>query len=120
MSDAVTPTAPAVSDVGSGSVTKESRKRRRERDWIGSSIGLVVFLGGVALLVIVFRLSYDMFQTPPTVALEIQGGKTLDLGRASDRASAILVKVVVLLIMAIAGSLVANRGILMYSRSSGR
>lgn len=121
MSDAVTPTAPVAAIAEPGPVaSKEGRKRRRERDWIGSSIGLLVFLGGVALLVVVFRLAYDMFQTPPTIALEVQAGKDLNLGKASDRASAILVKVVVLLIMAIAGSLVANRGILMYSRSSGR
>ena len=123
--DAVTPAAPASSAEGTSvsAVPKEkerSRKKRRERDWIGSTIGLLVFLGGVALLVLVFRLAYDMFQTPPTMALDIQGGKALDLGKASNSASAILVKVIVLIIMAIAGSLIANRGILMYARSDGR
>lgn len=124
MSDAVTPAAPAPATAEGAETTgtaakKDRRKRRRERDWIGSSLGLLVFLGGVALLVLVFRLAYEMFQTPPTIALEVRGGQTLDLGKASARATAIVVKVVVLLIMSIAGSLVANRGILMYSRSSG-
>ena len=90
------------------------------RDWLGSSIGLLVFLGGVALLILVFRLSYDMFQTPPSVALEIRDGRTLDLAKASDRASAIVVRLILLVLMAVTGSLVANRGILLYSRCDGR
>ena len=97
-----------------------SERRRDGRDWIGSTLGLLVFLGGVALLVLTFRLAYEMFQTPPTVALDLQGGKTIDLGRASDRASAILVRVIVLVLMAFTGSLVANRGILLYARCDGR
>lgn len=95
-------------------------RERGHRDWIGSTLGLLVFLGGVALLLLTFRLAYEMFQTPPTVALELQGGKTVDLGRASDKASAILVRVVVLVLMAFTGSLVANRGILLYARCDGR
>ncbi len=123
--DAVTPAAPVPSipqpSASAVSAEKERRRKKRgRRDWVGSSIGLLVFLGGVALLVLVFQLAYNMFQTPPTVALDIQGGKTLDLGKASDRASAILVKVILLIIMAVAGSLIANRGILMYARSAGR
>ena len=116
MSDAVT-TAPA--EVSAPERRRKERRKRARRDWVGSAIGLLVFLGGVALLVVVFRLAYEMFQTPPTVALDIEGGKTLDLGKASDRASAIVVKVILLLVMSVAGSLVANRGILMYSRSVG-
>lgn len=121
--DAVTTAAPVApaSSVAESSATKERRRKgRRRRDWVGSSIGLVVFLGGVALLVLVFRLAYDMFQTPPAIALDIQGGKALDLGNASNQASSILVRVILLLIMSVAGSLVANRGILMYARSDGR
>ncbi len=116
MSDAAEPVAPSPSAAASAPFASE----RRHRDWIGSSLGLLVFLGGVALLVLTFRLAYGMFQTPPTVALDLQGGKTIDLGRASDRASAILVRVVVLVLMAFTGSLVANRGILLYSRCDGR
>lgn len=112
--------APAPSPAKDVAGKERRKKNRRKRDWVGSTIGLIVFLGGVALLVLVFRLAYDMFQTPPMVALQIEGGKAVELGRASERAIAILVKVVVLLIMAVAGSLVANRGILMYSRSSYR
>lgn len=126
--DAVTPAAPASEPTSSASSTsppiltekERRRKRGRQRDWVGSTIGLIVFLGGVALLVLVFRLAYDMFQTPPTVALEIQGGKALDLGKASNSVSAIVQKVILLIIMSIAGSLIANRGILMYARSDGR
>ncbi|MER3495496.1 MAG: hypothetical protein C4320_00905 [Armatimonadota bacterium] len=99
---------------------ERSPRRRRRRDVLGSLVGLLVFLGGVALLILVFRLAYTMFQTPPTVALQIEGGKAVDLASASDRLSAIIVRIILLIIMALTGSLVANRGIHLYARSIGR
>lgn len=96
------------------------RRRRARRDLAGSIVGMLVFLGGVALLLLVFRMAYAMFETPPTVALRLQNGKAVDLASASDRLTAIVVRVVLLVLMALTGSLVANRGIHLYARSVGK
>ena len=53
--------------------------RRNHRDWLGSFLGLPVFSGGIALLVLTFKLAFNMFNIPPDVALKMQGKKTVDL-----------------------------------------
>jgi hypothetical protein len=91
---------------------------RLHRDWLGSLIGLTVFLGGIALLVLVFRLAYNLFTVPPAVALEIQQpGKPIDLSKTTNAASGVLIRFLLLLLMAGMGSLIANRGINLYGQS---
>ncbi len=92
----------------------------RRRDWLGSLVGLAVFLGGIALIVMVFRLAYDMYRVPPKVALKIEPGKPLDVATTVNALADIVVKIVFLLFMAGSGSMVANRGIYLYSKSRGR
>lgn len=92
----------------------------RRRDWLGSLVGLAVFLGGIALIVLVFRLAYDMYKVPPKVALKIEPGKPLDVATTVNALADILIKIVFLLFMAGSGSMVANRGIYLYSKSRGR
>ncbi|OWU65318.1 MAG: hypothetical protein CBB60_005330 [Armatimonadetes bacterium Cent15-Ar3] len=92
----------------------------RRRDWLGSLVGLAVFLGGIALIVMVFRLAYDMYRIPPKVALKIEPGKPLDVATTVNALADIVVKIVFLLFMAGSGSMVANRGIYLYSKSRGR
>jgi hypothetical protein len=88
------------------------------RDWLGSLVGLVVFLGGIGLLLLVFRLAYDQFTTPPQVALEIQqSGKPIDLSKTTNAAVTVLLRFLLLLLMAGMGSIIANRGINLYSQS---
>jgi hypothetical protein len=89
-----------------------------QRDWLGSLIGLTVFLGGIGLLVLVFRLAYNQFTTPPQVALEIQQpGKPIDLSKTTNAAVTVLLRFLLLLLMAAMGSIIANRGINLYSQS---
>lgn len=92
----------------------------RKRDWLGSLVGLAVFLAGIALIVMVFRLAYDMYKVPPKVALKIEPGKPLDVATTVNALADIVVKIVFLLFMAGSGSMVANRGIYLYSKSRGR
>lgn len=81
---------------------------------------MLVFLGGVALIALTFKLAYDMFQVPPEQALKIAQGKTLDLAIAGQSFGSIFIRILLLIVMGLMGSLVANRGISLYERSGGR
>jgi len=95
---------------------KEKPNRKgHNKDWFGATLGLLVFLVGVGLLVLVFKMSLDLFNTPPKMSLEIKTGRAIDVAKASDTATAVVVRVIVLVLMAITGSLIANRGIHLYS-----
>lgn len=93
------------------------KKRTIPRDWLGSLIGLAVFLGGVYLVYTVFIMAKDMFTVPPNVALGVAPGKPIDVGKTGGNAFSIVLKFFLLLLMAGTGSIIANRGILLYSRS---
>jgi hypothetical protein len=93
----------------------QAPKSPHHRDAFGTLFGLLVFCGGVALLVVTFRLAYNLFMVPPEVAIGIQKGNTLDLAKAGDSAAQLVLRIVLLLIMAFVGSMVANRGISLYS-----
>ncbi len=86
-----------------------------KRDGFGSVLGILVFLGGVALLLITFRLAYDMFQVPPEKALNLIPGKTLDINSTGVSAVNLLVRVLLLVVMGLVSSFVANRGISLYT-----
>ncbi|HLK58821.1 MAG TPA: hypothetical protein VKU00_19770 [Chthonomonadaceae bacterium] len=87
-------------------------------DWFGRIVGMLVFLLGVALLIVVFFMAYHLFNAPPNEALglHITGNPKTD-----PTATAIgtnfgwmLLRVAYLFLMAIAGSLIAQKGINLY------
>jgi len=82
----------------------------------GILLGILVFLIGIALLAFTFKLAIDMFSTDPQRLFDT-GGKTLDLSKAVATLMAVVVKVALLLVMAIVGGLIANRGIHLYADS---
>lgn len=79
-----------------------------------------MFLGGVALLLFTFKMALELFTTPPQQALGIQTGKDLDVSKAGSNLVGILIRILLLLVMAFVGSMIANRGIGMYSACSGQ
>lgn len=83
-------------------------------------MGLLTFLAGVALLLFVFKLAYDLFSVAPETAMGLNRGETLDLNQAILRIGTIVIRVIMLLVMAILGGAVANRGIKMFTESGGR
>ncbi len=83
----------------------------------GSLLGLLVFLGGVALLAFTFKLAYQMFIVPPQDALGIKEGKPLDLGQAGQSFVGVLIKILMLVIMGLVGSLISNRGVTLFTGS---
>ena len=88
-----------------------------KRDWLGSVIGLTIVCGGLAVLYIVFKEAWLLFKTPPNVALNVQPGKPIDLASAFNAIVGVVVKIILLVIMAWLGSVIANRGIFLYSHS---
>jgi len=84
---------------------------------LGKVIGILTFLGGIALLVLTFKLAFDMFQVPPDQALHLEKGKVLDVAVAGQSFGVLLLRVLLLIVMGLVGSLVANRGIKLYTES---
>ncbi|MHB8635143.1 MAG: hypothetical protein ACYC96_01575 [Fimbriimonadaceae bacterium] len=101
--------------LGTAETTYQAPKAPPHRDAFGTLFGLLVFCGGVGLLLVTFRLAYNLFTVPPESPLGIQQGKVLDLAKAGDSAAVLILRILLLLIMAFVGSLVANRGISLYA-----
>jgi hypothetical protein len=85
----------------------------------GAVLGIVVFLAGVGLVGWAFWLAWGLFSRPPELALGLKVGEPLDFGGAATALFHILVRALMLLMMAGAGSAIANRGVRLYAASSG-
>lgn len=83
----------------------------------GSLLGLFVFLVGVGLLAFTFKLAFEMFSAPPQNALGIQKNQPLDLGQAGQSFIGVLIKILMLVVMGLVGSMIANRGVTLFSGS---
>ncbi len=90
---------------------------RPHRDILGSLMGILVFLGGVGLLVLTFKLAYSLYNIPPAQALKLNGSKAIDFASTGSSLVGILIKTILLMIMGFVSSLVAKRGIHLYSHS---
>jgi hypothetical protein len=92
---------------------------RDRRDAVGSGLGLITFLGGVVLLLLTFSWAYRMFNTPPGEALGLREGEAIDFGLAGSTFVVLILRVLLLIAMGVIGSLLANRGIHLYTMSRG-
>ena len=90
------------------------------RDPVATVVGLLTFLGGVALIVTTFTLARGMFSVSPEDAMGIKPGQTLDINRVMAAALGVLMRVVLLIVMAGIGSIVASRGIKLYVHGGGQ
>ena len=80
-------------------------------------MGLIVFLGGIALLLLTFKLAYDMFAVPARDVLKLQADKTLDIAGTGSSLTNLIFRVLLLFVMALVSSFIANRGVTMYAAS---
>lgn len=87
------------------------------RDTTGSAVGLLVFLAGVGLLGVTFKFALEMFDVPKGQALGLVKGQAIDAAQTGGAVAGILIKLGVLLLMAIVGSMIANKGIGLYCGS---
>lgn len=90
---------------------------RPHRDWVGTIVGLGIFLVGIWILYTVFSLALDQFRTPPRVEMSVQAGKPIQVSSAFNGIYGVFVKVLLLILMTWVGSVIANRGIHLYSHS---
>jgi hypothetical protein len=81
----------------------------------GSVLGIITFLAGIALLAMTFKFAIDMFGTDPAALFGLQQGEAIDLGRSVTVLMGIIVRVLLLVVMAIVGGLIASRGIRLYA-----
>lgn len=105
------------------STTVETRDRETAphgTSWTGVSFGIIVFLGGIGLLLLTFKLAYDMFAIPPENALHIPTGKPLSIELTVQSFAGLIIRVLLLLVMSVVGAIIANRGIKMYTDSRHR
>lgn len=91
--------------------------RRRSGHIAGGLFGILFFLLGAALLVMTFRMAFELFGREPSDLLDLQKGKPLDLNNAGAQLVGVIVKILLLLVMAVVGGMVANRGIRLYADS---
>lgn len=87
---------------------------RPRSDWLGALIGFITFAGGVALLVFTFKLAFEMFSVPPSEAVGLSKNNAVDLAKAGESLASIATRILLLLVMAGVGSMIANRGIKLY------
>ncbi|CUU38614.1 hypothetical protein GXSOP10_1424 [Armatimonadetes bacterium GXS] len=84
------------------------------RDWLGRLLSVAVFLTGIGLMLIAFWLAYRMFQTPPQRLFQGAGSSNPNLGAIVAGIWAALRGILLLVLMAIVGGMIANRGINLY------
>lgn len=109
VADSTTPST----EIGPVEVSKGRGESRR--DWLGSIGGLLIFVAGISLLSLVFKLAFEMFQTPPRLALKIESGKPFDISGVGDALFGVVIKIALLFVMSIIGSVICNRGIHLYA-----
>jgi hypothetical protein len=89
------------------------------RDPTGTVIGLLTFLGGIAVLTLVFKLAFDIVYAPPAEALGIKPGQAIDPNVHGVNLVWILIRFLLLLVMGAVGSWIANRGVNLLGASLG-
>lgn len=84
-------------------------------DLFGRIIGFLVFLGGICIIVFVLMLAFEMFRDPnvglPPPAASSEKTSAVDIGVGFGK---LLVRILLLFLGSIGGSLIANRGIQLY------
>lgn len=98
---------------------RHNRRVVQSRNITGQVIGIVTFLGGVVLLLLTFKIAYELFQRSPADVLGIKPNQAIDVNNAGKSAMELVFRIVLLLMMCIVGSVIANRGIRMYQASIG-
>ena len=90
----------------------------KRRDALATTLGLVTFLGGVALIVTAFIFAREMFAVSAQDAIGVTEGETINVNATVAAAFGVLLKVLLLIVMAGIGSILANRGIRLYAQGN--
>lgn len=87
---------------------------RPARDWLGRIFALLITALGVALMLLCFYLAYQQFTTPPRELMNNPATDQPDLGSIATGVWTSLRAILLLLVMVIAGGMIANRGVGLY------
>lgn len=96
---------------------QEEDHAKPERSGAGMALGIVTFLVGVGLILLTFRWAYDLFSVPAGMRVIAMKDEAVDLGRSGDNLVRVLLQVLLLVVMGLMGSLIANRGVSMFTHS---
>ncbi|GIV07157.1 MAG: hypothetical protein KatS3mg017_0359 [Fimbriimonadales bacterium] len=84
------------------------------RDWLGRAFALLITLLGVGLMLICFYLAYQQFTTPPRELMNNPQTNQPDMTSIATGVWASVRAILLLLVMVIAGGMIANRGVGLY------
>lgn len=87
---------------------------RARKDFVAGFFGILAFLVGLGLIGWSFWLAYQLFVVPPSMVLTQGPDKPIDVNQTVNALFNLLVKVLLLLVMAAFGSMIATRGIKLY------
>ncbi|MGQ9902486.1 MAG: hypothetical protein ACUVR1_09815 [Fimbriimonadales bacterium] len=87
---------------------------KAHRDWLGRIVALMITLLGVGLMLACFYLAYQQFTTPPRELMNNPETNTPDLSSIATGVWASVRALLLLLLMVIAGGMIANRGVALY------
>ncbi len=87
------------------------------RDTPGTLAGMLVFLGGIAMVAFAFSIALTTFSASPETTLNLGTSETINLNRTLAAVLVLIAKILLLLVMSITGSVIASRGIRMYASS---
>ncbi len=82
-------------------------------DLFARVMGFIVFLLGVAIILGVLKLGFDMYQDPRLGSITARGASpnAVEIGTSFVR---LVIRIVLLFLFSVSGSLIANKGISMY------
>ncbi len=83
----------------------------KKTDWFGVILGAMVFLAGIGMLVVTFLQARDMFSVPPSQMIKDQSGDVTQIG---VNFGTVLLRIGLLLVMSLVGSVISSKGIRMY------
>lgn len=95
-------------------IRPKSRQGSPRPEWFGTLLGIGTFLLGVALLWQTFQWAHGLFTQPAEEILKIDREQGVDLGVAGQSLLATLQRVLVLVLMAGVGAIIATRGVRLY------
>lgn len=102
--------------------TAETKEVHGQSDIPGRVIGMLVFLLGVGMLILVFKVAYELFTQSPEAALKLKftGDPKTDPtpAKIGTHFGAMLLPALYLFLMSIAGSLIAQKGVNLYFSAS--
>ena len=95
---------------------KEAETRKPANDALGALFGIGAFVAGLVILFVTFQLAYGMFNVPARETL----GDEKDVTELGKTFGHVLLRVGLLLVMSVVGSVIAGQGVRMYLASRSK